>query len=180
MEKLSVRKVMLVVGMLGVVGGVLFAQGARSPIDGSAEGALLAEVRGLRAEISRLSKSSIRMQLLVARLQLQEQRVFTVMRQLENTQDALTAIQVRITAEHARVGQLEDAASRATGPGRLGIQQAILDAGAQIEEQQRQELESRKQQTELLKALGDAQARWTDFNDQLDALDRSLSSGASR
>jgi len=164
---------MLIVSLLAGLGGVLLAEGTRTP-DISAQDALLAELRALRAEVTQAASASIRTQLLVARLQLQEQRVFTVARQLVDAQDRLAAIQIRITGERARVRQLEDAASRAAGQGQLAIQQAILEAGTQIEQQHGQELEFRARETELRKAVEDAQARWTDFSDRLDALERSL------
>ena len=179
MEKLSVRQVMLVVCILAI-GGALFAQGTRTPVDGPAEDTLLAEVRALRSEINQATSAGIRTQLLVARLQLQEQRVFTVARQLADAQNALVGAQSRITGEQARVRQLEDAASRATGQARLSIQQAILEAGTQIEQQQKQEVQLRGRETELLRAVNDAQARWSDFSDRLDALERLLPSGVSR
>jgi len=56
----------------------------------------------------------------------------------------------------------------------------ILEAGTQIEQQQKQEVLWRGRETELLKALNDAQVRWIDFSDRLDALERSLPSGVSR
>ena len=66
-------------GML--IGGLVFllavtllqAQGARP--EPSDMAALLAEVKGLRAEINEAASGSMRMQLLVARLSLQEQRI---------------------------------------------------------------------------------------------------------
>jgi hypothetical protein len=165
---------MLVACTLAIAGSVVFAQGTRTPADGSAQDALLAEIRALRAEIHEVTSAGIRTQLLVARLQLQEQRVFTLARQLAETQNAVTAARMEITGEQARVRQLEDAASRATGQARLTFQQAILEAGAQMELQHRQELQLKARETELLQAVNDAQARWRDFNDRLDQLERSL------
>ena len=46
---------------------------------------LVAEVRALRAEIQQMADSSIRAQLLVARLQVQEQRIAGIARQLSDT-----------------------------------------------------------------------------------------------
>jgi hypothetical protein len=56
------------------------------------------------------------------------------------------------------------------------LQQAIFEAGAQIEQQQRQEQQLQTREIELRRAVDDAQARWVDFNDRLDALERSLPS----
>ena len=173
------KAVLIVLALVGVV-GVLFAQGPRPPVDGSTQDALLAEVRALRAEIHHVAGAGIRTQLLVARLQLQEQRVFTVSRQLTDAQNALSAARARLAGEQARVRQLDAAALRATSQSRPGIQQAILQAGDQIEEQQKQELLLRARETDLLKALSDAQALWSEFSSRLDELEQSLSASAPR
>jgi hypothetical protein len=174
MKDSFVRKVMRIICLSAVVAGALFAQGTRASVEGPAHDALLAEVRALRAEIHQLTSASIRTQLLVARLQLQEQRIYTVARQLTDAQNALASVQLKIAGERARVRQLEDQALRATGQGRMAIQQAILEAGTQIEQQQQRELQLRATENELLKAVDDAQIRWTDFSNRLDALERSL------
>jgi hypothetical protein len=168
------RQVIPFVSVLAIAGGMSFAQGTRTSVDGSAQDALLVEVRALRAEINQVTSDSIRTQLLVARLQLQEQRVYAVARQLVDAQNVLATAHAKADGERARIRQLEDAASRATGQARLAIQQAILEAGAQIEQQKEQELQLLAREAELQKAVNDAQARWTDFNDRLDELERSL------
>src|SRR5215510_14034114 len=98
------RKVMLVVCVLAV-GAVLSAQGTRPHLDGSGADALLAEVRALRAEVNDATSASVRMQLLIARLQLQEGRVVAVSRQLADARDALAVAQMRINAQRARARQ---------------------------------------------------------------------------
>jgi hypothetical protein len=180
MRRLFPPQVILIVLAVAGIGGVLFAQGTHPTVDGSAQFALLAEVRALRAEIHQVAGVGIRTQLLVARLQLQEQRVVAVVRQLADAQSALAEVRVRIAGEQARVRQLEDAASRATSQGRLTFQQAILEAGPQIEQQQKQELELRARESELLKSVSEAQSLWTDFSHRLDALEQSLPAGVSR
>lgn len=173
MKGTLLRKLMLI-GVLAGVSGVLLAEGPRTPTDGSTQEELLAEVRALRAEINQVTTAGVRTQLLVARLQLQEQRVLTAARQLVEAQAALAAVRSRIAGEQARVRQLEDTLGRTTGQGRQSIQQAILEAGTQIEQQQRQELQLQTRETELFRAVSDAQARWTDFSDRLDMLEQSL------
>jgi predicted transcriptional regulator len=120
-----------------------------------------------------MASAGIRAQLLVARLQLQEQRVFAVARQLTDAQNALTVARLEIAGEQTRVRQLEEAKSRSSGPGLVTIQQAIREADVQIEQLQQREAQLRTRETELQRAVNDAQVRWTDFNDLLDQLDRS-------
>jgi hypothetical protein len=170
------HKVIRIVCLLAVLGGAVFAQDMRAPSsNGSPQDALLAEVRALRVEVHRINSVNIRAQLLVARLQLQEQRVYTTARQLADAQGALARVQDRLSGERARVRQLEDAASRATGQSRLAFQQAMADAGSQIEHQRREEQQLQARESELLRAVSDAQSRWTNFNTLLDDLERSLS-----
>jgi len=166
------RRAILISALAGL-GGVVFAQGSRIPLEGQQD-ALLVEVRALRAEVNQITSAGIRTQLLVARLQLQEQRVLTAARQLTEAQTTLVSLQARIAGERERVRQLEDSASRATIPGRAAFQQAIADAGVQIEQMQTQELQLHSRERELERTVNDEQARWTDFNDRLDALERSL------
>ena len=172
------RKVMLV-GVLVCLASFLFAEGPRPPVEGSTPEALLAEVRALRAEVTQITSAGIRTQLLVARLQLQEHRVLSAAQQLADAQRELAAVQGRINGERARVRQLEDAVSRATGEGRAVYQQAIAEAGTQIEQQQSQEVQLQAREKDLLRAVSDEQFRWTELIDRLDALERRLPAGLS-
>jgi hypothetical protein len=174
------RKAVGLAGMLAIAGGVLFAQGTRVPGDGSGQEALLVEVRALRAELHEVTSASIRTQLLVARLQLQEQRVVAAARQLEHAQRALTSVRSEIAGERLRLRQLEDAASRASGQHRLALQEAIRESGAQIEQRHEQALQLQAHEAELTRDVGDAQARWADFSGRLDDVERSLSVIGSR
>jgi multidrug resistance efflux pump len=56
----------------------------------------------------------------------------------------------------------------------LPLRQAILEAKAQIERQQRQEQELQVQETQSVKAVNDAQIQWMDFSRRLDELERSV------
>ena len=161
--------------VLGLLAGgcVLLAQAAQTPAVES-HGALLAEVRALRAEVRQVTNASIRSQLLVARLQLQEQRVVMAGRQLIEVQNALTAVRQEIVGEQARIGQLENSLSRRTPEAQIQVQKAILEAKSHIEQQQRQEAELRARETEHLRAVNDAQAHWMTFSERLDALEQTL------
>ena len=168
--KLQVLGIVLLAG----VGRVLFAQASKPAGDGVTQETLVAEVRALRADVQQLASAGIRTQLLVARLELQEQRVYTAARQLTDAQNALTAVRTQINAERARIRQLEDAASRATPEALRSIQQSIAEAAGQIELQQRQEQQLQAREAELLRAVSDAQSLWTDFNARLDDVEKTL------
>ena len=81
------------VGGVSVVAlvGVVSAQAMRTAgTDGMDQ--LLSEVRGLRAELTQATGTSMRMQLLLARLSLQEQRITVLSRQSSELQQQLTTV----------------------------------------------------------------------------------------
>ena len=106
-----IARVIEIIGVIGVtaaIGGVIHAQATRAPVDASAQDALLTEIRGLRQDINRVMTTNVRAQLLVGRLQLQEQRVFTVGRQLLEVQNLLATVRSELAQDEARVKRLED------------------------------------------------------------------------
>ena len=104
---------------------------------------MVAELRGIRADLAETSSASVRSQLLLARMQLQEQRIYGVMRQVTDIQ-----------------GQIAGAREQAQGPDAARLQQLIRDLGTQ--------------ETDLQHQLAVEQARWSEFSDRLDTLERSL------
>jgi hypothetical protein len=75
---------------------------------------VVVELRGIRADLAETSSASVRSQLLVARLQLQEQRIYGIMRQLADVQN-----------------QIAGARQQAQGPEQARMQQLIQDLGNQ-------------------------------------------------
>lgn len=167
-------KVALGILLLAGLGRALLAQGSKPLGEGVTQETLVAEVRALRADVQQLAGAGIRTQWLVARLALQEQRVSTAARQLADARTALTAVQTRIQSERARVLQLDDAASRATPEALRSIQQSIAEAAGQIELQRREEQQLQARETELLRAVSDAQSLWTDLSARLDEIEKTF------
>ena len=83
-----VLSAVLVVGVAGSAGGEQRTSPTAAP---ATMDDLLNELRALRTELRESSAASLRAQLLVARLQLQEQRINTVWRQLSEVEDNLQA-----------------------------------------------------------------------------------------
>src|SRR3954452_3139726 len=73
-------------GLLALLGSAVSGQARRSP---ATLDDLLSELKGLRADLSQSSAASVRVQLLTARLTLQEQRVNTISRQLQEARTRL-------------------------------------------------------------------------------------------
>jgi hypothetical protein len=148
------------IGFVCVVSGQAGTQPARSPMD-----ELLAEVRGLRAEINQAAGASIRTQLVLARLQLQEQRIHTVAQQLTDVRNQLAAAaQVR----SLMAGQVKEAGEAVS---QLPADHPLMKV---IEQQQKREEELKQQEASLSALLAEEQARWMAFNARLDELEQAL------
>lgn len=165
----------LLVAVVAVVSGQAgqSAPPARTQMD-----ELLAEVRAIRADLDRASAASLRGQLLGMRLQLQEQRITALARQLSEVQERLrTSAQTRVTLLSALKmfgGQREEASADekkamelAFGP--VKQQLAGLDAS---------DAELRQEEATLMAQLQQEQNRWAEFNGQVEELERASSRGA--
>ena len=84
------RTAALTIAVCAVIVAALSAQSASAPpAQPSTSDALLAEIKALRADLNQRLDASIRAQLLVARLQVQEQRISTLSRELTDVQQQL-------------------------------------------------------------------------------------------
>jgi hypothetical protein len=176
------------IGVVGVVlcVPVLWGQStAPRTTTATNDGALLAEVRALRADLAEASRSSLRVQMLVARVQLQEQRIiyFDRRRAEAATRTADAAEASRKATE--RVNELEerqrrfrsqnlqipkqDAEALATQVG-FELEKARSEAAAAVGAEQR----ARGEEAELASALAQETGRWSEFNARLDELERAL------
>ena len=137
---------------------------------------LLAEVRGLRADLHQAAGASIRAQLLVARLQLQEQRITVLSGQLVDVRRQLAGKQSEVVPLAEGVRRLEEAL---LNPSRDPAQQRDLEANlagrkTALAQLQREVAQLRAQEAELLNHITNEQNRWSDFNTRLDQLEREL------
>jgi len=137
--------------------------------------ALLVEVRGLREAIERMTAAGPRIQLALGRLQLQEQRVNTMLRRQDD-------IRAQIASTEAQVGQMRDAQARfdeelrrLTDPrererleGEAGMLKSMLERlGAEL-------LRLQAEESAVAQAVASEQSRWMEINAQLEALERAL------
>ena len=79
-------------------------------------GALLVEVRGLRSAIEQMASVGPNIQLAMGRLQLQEQRINTLVRRADVLRDALVAAHKRAGEMRDRIGNLQRALKDSTEP----------------------------------------------------------------
>lgn len=136
---------------------------------------LLTEVRALRQALERASTSGIRLQLLVARLQLQEQRVSELTRRVNDVRAQLRGMETGVSHSTTQLQALEERLGQINDPERRqNVEQQIgaIKANLASVERQRQELST--EEALLSQQLAAEQGRWSDFNERLEQLERSL------
>lgn len=137
---------------------------------------LVAEVRGLRADILRMADSSLRAQLLVARLQVQEQRIAGIAKQLADTEEQIAKL------DGARNPFIEKMLKDMDSDKPQDPDETAFFTGlkAQLEKVQNGDPVLKERQAALSKLLSEEQARWVAFNAQLEELERRASASKSR
>jgi chromosome segregation ATPase len=138
-------------------------------------GALLVEVRGLRSAIERMASVGPSVQLAMGRLQLQEQRINTLVRRADVVRDALLAAHKRAGEMRDRFGNLQRALEDSTEPLHRSnietelpiIKQDLARVTAEIQRLQTEESDAAAQ-------VASEQARWAEINQRLEELDRAL------
>lgn len=165
------KRTVMVVGLLLVIGSVGGAQASRPA--GLED--VVAELRALRADLNQTASVTVRTQLLVVRLQLQEQRIASVSRQLNEVQKELGAVQNGNAHTAAQLKDQEERLLRASLEDRLAIEAELKQVKPMLEQAQRREQALQLQANELAGMLATEQNRWSDFNDRIDGLERSLS-----
>src|SRR5205809_543445 len=90
--------------VLVLIGAVVSGQAQRSP---ATLDDLLVEIRGLRADLSQTAAATMRVQMLTARLSLQEQRITAVANQRADVSARLAAAVLDRAQVEARVKQLQ-------------------------------------------------------------------------
>jgi hypothetical protein len=133
---------------------------------------LLAEVRALRADLDRAAAASMRGQLLGMRLQLQEQRIAAIGRQLSDVQQRLRA---NAQARSALLGSIKMFdAMKSTGPAEKAEEFAgfLAPLKQQLAALDKSDAELKGEETFLTGQLNDEQSRWSAFNSQIEEMER--------
>jgi len=130
---------------------------------------LIAEVRGLRAEINDVAAAGIRAQLLVARLSLQEQRIRILADRATEARRIAKSSGADHRARSAHLKSVEDSLRDGTASSTTsGAFDAML--GHLREDVDR----SGREEQALLKALSAEEKLWIDINSRLDRIEREL------
>jgi predicted nucleic acid-binding Zn-ribbon protein len=162
---------------LAVIGvGIIALVAATAGQSPSSSDPLLAEVRALRTELNQAAGTSIRTQLLVARLQLQEQRITVIGKQLSDVQMLRTGNDAGVAQMSARSAQLEESlrSSSTSAETRQQFEREIAGMKVPLGQMRQRSQELSAQENALSSQLVGEQSRWTDFNSRLDEIEKEI------
>jgi hypothetical protein len=163
-----------VAGLVATVGFVTLGGQAERAADGDMK-ALVEEVRALRLAIERTSSHASQAQLLLGRVQLQENRLATLGRQYQEARTRSLDAQTGYREGEARLAQVSEELRAATAPEhRQALEQGIAQMKQQLAAQQARAEQLRSDEAGALDALTTEQHRWSDFNQRLEVLERAL------
>ncbi len=138
--------------------------------------ALLVEVRGLRAAMEEMASAGPRVQLALGRVQLQEQRVNTLMRRLEEGRAHVAEMQRNYERTQQQLAAAEDMlrTPKPDSPPVAALQSMQRDAERELTrittDLQRMTAELAAMEADLAAEQG----RWIDLNQRMEALEQSL------
>ncbi len=159
----------------GFLAASLAAQGTREP---DVLSALLTEVRGLRQAMEQMASAGPRVQLALGRLQLQEQRLSTMLRRLENVRDSTAGAERAVQQVQADLARQEEnlKASEARGDerdiGALTYEVRQIRRRLALAQQDLQRWQG--EEAQLQQQIGTEQGRWSEINRTLEELERAL------
>ena len=179
------------IGRGGVIAAVLLAgaanlsgqstPSARQPEDGQVLGALLVEVRGLRAAMEQMASAGPRVQLFAARLQLQETRITNMIRRLDTVRDRIGESQQELTRLQGDQKQFERAFAeqrQSSSPEARHEVEMASTLLAQLKDKMAVASATlgrhMAEEAQLVADLTTEQGRWNAINQQLDELERAL------
>jgi hypothetical protein len=180
-----------VIVVAAIVGPALTAQAPpqrQGPAPGDPAVDLLAEVRALRAELAAASRASLRTQLLVARVQLQEQRIIYFDRRRAELAESVARAAERTGEAEENANRMEQQLQALRNPSfgspkmseaerdamRRDFEMMTATARRELQAAQQHESRLRAEESEVVNALSAEQGRWSDFNARLDEIERTL------
>lgn len=170
------RSKLVGVVLAGLIGAVTFSGVARGQEPRQdVLVSLLTEVRALRGAIEQMASSSARVQLAMGRLQIQEQRVTTLSRQLNDVRESLSTAERQRNELEARLADLEDVLPGTSDPGeRRALTQEVAQMKSVLAAGTGSLQKLRADEAELSSIVAGEQGRWVELNQQLEALDQAF------
>ena len=138
--------------------------------------ALLVEVRGLRAAMEQLAAAGPRVQLSMGRLQLQEQRINTLVRRLDEVRDRRAAAETEVSNAQREISGLEAAIRRdPSNPEAQQLERQVKALRFEVAEPAARLNRLQNEEIALGQEIAAEQGRWAEINQRLEELDRALS-----
>jgi chromosome segregation ATPase len=161
-------------------GASMAAQGTRAQ-DPDVLGALLTEVRGLRQAMEQMASAGPRVQLALGRLQLQEQRVNTMLRRLETVREQLGGAERALAQHQTQVAGVEGGLKSPELQAHPDREAIVRQMTQELKELHRGGIlattEVQRFQTEvatLEQQIATEQGRWSEINRAREDLERAL------
>jgi chromosome segregation ATPase len=129
------------------------------------------EVRALRTAMEQLASTGPRVQFSMGRLQLQEQRINTLVRRMDEMRDRRTAVELELASKQREIADLEESLRREGMPPEARAKGLRTEASQIL--QRLQGLQS--EEAALGQEIAAEQGRWSEINQRLEELDRALS-----
>jgi hypothetical protein len=168
------KRIVFVLCALAVGAGVALRAQAPATTANDAVAALVAEVRALRNDLSQVANASVRSQLLVTRIQLQEQRLMHLDRQRADVAAKLGEAEKAQAMLESQIKQFEGPGPQVPAEQRRDMEGMVGMFKGQLQAAQATQATLRGEHDSLLNALSTEQSRWSDFNSRLDELERAL------
>jgi lipopolysaccharide biosynthesis regulator YciM len=154
---------------------VLFAQTTIASAQQSDAAELLKEVRLLRQTIETISATSMRVQIVFGRLQLQEQRTVSATQRLETARKRLDEIVEQIAESDAVLKQYLEAGEISRDPEHREILARIRrESDLQRVRMEAQRARAAAEEADAANCLALEQGQWSDLSQRLEDLERSL------
>ena len=131
---------------------------------------VVAEVRALREDLRRSADTTLRAQLLVARLQVEEGRIDGLARQLSDTERQMRELE---GARNPWLSQMLQEFDKA--PKEPGAPDMFAGLRAQLDKIENGDPALQERHASLSRLLAEEQALWVTFNAQLEALEKTAS-----
>ena len=137
--------------------------------------ALLVEVRGLRSAMEQMASAGPRVQLALGRLQLQEQRVNTLARRLEDARTSLAQVKSGLEDLTLRMNENERLSRESSDPEvRQAAEAELRQLKTAVARGTRDLQRLQGEEATLSQDISVEQGRWSELNERLEELEREL------
>jgi len=131
---------------------------------------LLAEVRELRLALQRATVSSIRFQMLIERVRVEQGQVDSLSGQLVSVRSQLTKLKAEKVDVASRMKDLEDRLGQSSGDEHATIERTLKEGKSWLESKAAEEQQQIEAQADLSMRLQVEQSKLNELNTQLDSL----------